>query len=144
MPTEVFTHEWALAWGEELRVSDAYRDAAGGWEGAIALVMEADPDLGIETDRAVLLDLWHGECRDARRARETDLEQAPFLLRARAAVWRRVLRGEVQPLLGVTMGTLQLERGSLTRLLPYTTAAKEMVAAAGRVETTFPEGWGTG
>ena len=38
-------------------------------------------------------------------------------------------------------GKLKLAKGSLFALLPYAKAAKELVASAIEVETTFPEGW---
>jgi putative sterol carrier protein len=141
MKPEIFTDAWARAWGEELRASESYRSAAGGWEGAIALTLEGNGDPGALQDRSVLLDLWHGECRDARAAEPSDLERAPFLLRAPAAVWKRVLEGDLDPLLAVMSGKLELARGSVASLVPYSRASKELVLAARRIDATFPEGW---
>ena len=36
------------------------------WEGDVAFVLEAEPDRGVPEDLWAFLDLWHGECRDAR------------------------------------------------------------------------------
>jgi hypothetical protein len=38
-------------------------------------------------------------------------------------------------------GRLTLKKGSLASLLPYTSAAKELVVSAREVETIFPEEW---
>lgn len=138
---EIFTDAWARAWGEELRGSESYRAAAASWEGAIALTLEGDPDLGPPDDRTVLLDLWHGDCRDARTAESTDLERAPFVLRAPAAVWKRVLEGDLDPLLAVMSGKLALVRGSVAKLVPYSRASKELVSAARRIDASYPERW---
>jgi len=137
----IFTDAWARAWGEELRDSESYRSAADSWEGAIALTLEGDADLGPPDDRSVLLDLWHGECRDARAAEPADLERAPFVLRAPAAVWKRVLEGDLDPLLAVMSGKLKLVRGNVARLVPYSQASKELVFAARRIDASYPEGW---
>lgn len=138
---EVFTDAWAHAWGEQLRTSDEYRSAADTWEGAIALVLEADAGLGLPESRSVLLDLWHGECREARAAEPADLEGAPFVLQGAAAVWKRVLEGDLDPLFALMSGKLQLVRGSVAKMVPYARASKEMVLAARRIEASYPEGW---
>jgi putative sterol carrier protein len=136
---EIFTDSWARAWGEELGRSEVYRAAAAGWEGEVLLVLEGGDGLAVEGDRPVLLDLWHGECRDARAAADT--ERAPFELRASAAVWKRLLDGDLDPLFALMSGKLKLARGNVAQLLPYAQAAKEMVAAARRVEACYPAGW---
>ena len=35
MSLEVFSEEWIRSWADELRSSDAYRDAAATWEGSL-------------------------------------------------------------------------------------------------------------
>jgi putative sterol carrier protein len=138
---EIFTDAWARAWGEELRRSDLYRTAAAGWEGSILMVLESGEGLELVEDRPVLLDLRHGECRDARAASAADREAAPFVLTAGARVWKRLLTADLDPLFAVMSGKLRLDRGNVARLLPYTQAAKEMVAAARRIEAGYPAGW---
>lgn len=138
---EIFTDSWARAWGEELGRSEVYRTAAVGWEGEVLLVLEGGDGLALEGDRPVLLDLWHGECRDARTATPADLEVAPFELRAAAGVWKRLLDGNLDPLFALMSGKLKLARGNVAQLLPYAQAAKEMVAAARRIEACYPAGW---
>lgn len=130
MSHEIFTDDWANAWADELRASDAYRAAAAGWEGSIALQMSSG-DVPAELV-AVFLDLWHGDCRAARRASTSDLEQATFVIRAGEEVWRRVLERDLEPIFGLMSGKLDLARGSLARLMPYVTASRELVAAATR------------
>ena len=137
MSHQAFSQEWALAWAEELRASDAYRRAAAKWEGSLALVMtygNPQPDAG---DACVFADLWHGECRSARRAGEEDREQADFVIAGGVEVWKRVLAGELEPIFGIMSGKLKLERGSLAKLVPQVAAARELVAAAARIDTVF-------
>ena len=141
MASEIFTDKWAKAWDKKINENAAYRKAAANWEGAIVLVMTADPDFGIGADRAVIADLWHGDCREAHLADVKDLEAAPFVIRATPATWKEVLGGNMDPIFGLLRGKLKLAKGSVFSLVPYAVAAKELVTSASRVETSFPAGW---
>ncbi|MEM9553485.1 MAG: SCP2 sterol-binding domain-containing protein [Acidobacteriota bacterium] len=136
---EVFTQPWVDAWADEIARSQEYRQAAASWEGPLALAL-TDADGGVA--RAVRLDLWHGSCRDARALAGDDiapaLDATDYVLQADLATWRRVLAGELEPIFGLMSGKLKLTRGQLPKLLPYVTASKELVAAAGRVPSRFP------
>jgi putative sterol carrier protein len=134
---EAFSQWWAEAWAGELNASPAYRSAAEHWEGAVALVLEApDPP----ASRAVLLDLWHGECRSARTASPQDArEAAAFVFQGGPAAWRQVLCDGGSPILALMSGRIRLAKGSLAALIPYAAAAKELLDLAARVPTTFPE-----
>ncbi len=141
MAAEIFTNDWAQLWAEQINTNEGYRKAAEKWEGAIGLVMTADPDMGIPEERAVIADLWHGECRSARAGGDTDLEDAPYLIRSTPTIWNKVLAGKTDPIVGLMGKKLELAKGSLFALLPYAKAAKELVNSAIAVDTTFPEGW---
>lgn len=141
MAAEVFTGDWARAWCEEINASDAYRDAARTWEGAVVLQVRRDPSQGVEQDRAIYADLWHGECRGARVATADDLSNAPYLIQSDPDTWNQVLDGDLDPMLGLMRGKLKLVKGNLTQLARYVLAAKELVACASRIETSFPEDW---
>jgi len=138
---EIFTDEWARQWCRAIHESAEYRSAASGWEGAILVVMSADPDMGVASERRVFLDLRDGDCRGGRRAEEADAEAALFVLRAAPATWHRVLAGEVEPVWGLMSGKIELAKGSIAQLIPYTLAAKRMVEAAAAMPSTFPAGW---
>ncbi|MCB1036063.1 MAG: SCP2 sterol-binding domain-containing protein [Acidobacteria bacterium] len=129
---ELFSDPWAVAWGEELRRSEAYRQAARNWEGPVVFELS-----GTEC-RSVYLDLWRGECRIARIAEDGDIESARFVLSADLATWISVLEGNLSPLPAVMRGKLQLKKGKLSALLPFTAAARELVVAATNVSTEFP------
>ena len=132
---DVFSAAWVQAWATELASSEAYQKAAAAWEGSIALQL-TDPAPGAPA--AVFLDLWHGECRQARPASGSDLETADYLLSGSTEVWRQVLAGQVEPIFGLMTGKLKLARGSLASLTPYMAASKELVAAATRVPSRWP------
>lgn len=138
---EIFTDDWARQWCRAIRASEAYRRAAAGWEGAVLVVMSADAAMGVPRARAVYLDLADGDCRSGRRASADDREDAVFELRATPAVWKQVLGGEMEPMWGLMAGKIELARGSITKLIPYARAAKELMHAAAALPATFPAGW---
>ena len=133
-----FSSEWAEAWGAALNGSAVYREAAATWEGSIAVVVN---DGSGEPGPGVYLDVWHGECRAARQATGEDVAGAAFVLEAAPAAWKQVLAGSVSPVMALLGGQVILARGELTRLLPYSAAAKELVDLAARIETEFPASW---
>jgi Putative sterol carrier protein len=141
MAAEIFTEEWANAWCEKINENASYRKAAERWEGAIVLVMTADPDFGIPEERAVIADLWHGECRSGHTADAAARDAAPYVISGSPAAWRKILDGEADPIVALMGGKLKLARGGLFSLLPYAKAAKEMVVSATQVDTSFPPGW---
>jgi putative sterol carrier protein len=135
---EVFTEEWCVACCERLNQRESYRLAATGWEGDVVLLMSADPEHGIDGERAVWLDIHHGQCRGTRVATAQDLETSAYQFRADPANWKRLLAGDLDPVSAVMQGKLRLSRGNLFTLAKYAPAAREMVLAAGEVGGTFP------
>jgi putative sterol carrier protein len=141
MAAEIFTNDWAQLWNDSINNNENYKKAAEKWEGAIAMVMTPDPEMGIHQQRIVIADLWHGDCRGAKAADEAELAQAPYLITAEPTAWKSVLAGKTDPIVGLMGGKLKLAKGSLFALLPYAKAAKELVRSAINVETSFPDGW---
>lgn len=133
-----FSDQWAQAWGAALNGSQTYRDAAATWEGSIAVVAKDRSD---QPGAAVFLDVWHGQCRGAREATSADVAGADFVLEASPADWKQVLASQISPVMALLTGQVTLARGELTRLLPYTAAAKELVLLAGTIDTQFPPSW---
>ena len=134
---QVFTEEWCTACCERLNARPAYRSAAAQWEGAVVLMMTADPALGIDADRAVFMDLHHGACRGSRMAGDDDLRTAAYVFQAGPATWKRLLAGG-DPMPEVMSGSLKLARGNLFALAKFAGAAREMVAAACEAGGTCP------
>ena len=133
-----FSGPWAEAWGDALNHSPSYRTAAATWEGTlVAAAVDADGTLMA----AIYLDVWHGDCRQARAATAADLEAADFSLAAAPPAWRDLFEGRIAPVMALLTGRIQLTKGELTRLLPYGAAAKELMTIASTLETSYPAGW---
>lgn len=132
------SEEWLQEYAARINGSDAYRAAAETWEGDVAYVIEAEPDKGVPEDVWAWLDLWHGECREARIVTVEEGERAAFVIRAPYSRWKDVIRKELDPVKGMMQGKLKLT-GDLPTILRYLKAANELVNLAGAVPTTFPD-----
>ncbi|WP_420456085.1 SCP2 sterol-binding domain-containing protein [Rubrivirga sp.] len=132
---ELFSAPWATAVGDALNASDAYREAAATWDGAIRLAARDVPGGG---ERAVWLDLHHGRCDETRAGEHALAAEAPFEIAAPVAVWTEVLAGRLDPLMGMMLGKLKVT-GDMGQISRHVRAAKEMVACAASVETTMPD-----
>src|SRR5882672_11847250 len=75
--------EWVAAYGAAINASDDYRTASTEWtHGSVALVLPAQPGIGVPDDVAILLDLERGVCRKANLVTRLDAQLAPFILTA--------------------------------------------------------------
>jgi putative sterol carrier protein len=138
---ELFSAPWLAAWQRELNASAAYRDAAAQWEWPLILSITAEePQAGDSPERSAYLDLWHGTCREARPALDTDEEHARFVISGSIAVWRQVLDGRLEVVSAIMLRRLSLDKGSVASLLGYIGAAKALVVTAAAIDTRYPEG----
>ena len=133
-----FTDPWATAFRDAVNADAEYRAAAANWTWPVALALDPTPTLGYPEPVAVELDLAAGSCTGA-RVLATASATAPIVLGADYATWKRVVRGELDPVTGVATGQLRLDRGSLMTLMLHTGAARALVATAQKVPTEFPD-----
>ena len=87
------------------------------------------------------LDLWHGECRDARMISEPEAEETPYAIRAPYSRWREVLDGDLDPVKGMVQGKLKL-RGDLAEIVRHVRAANELVRLT--MTPSRPSTWARG
>jgi putative sterol carrier protein len=132
------TDPWFQALIERINASGSYREAAEGWEGDVAFLVEAEPDRNLPADVWGLLDLWHGSCRgggiiDAERGRTST-----FVISAPYSRWKDVVKGELDPVRAMMQGKLRVQ-GDLPMIVRYVKAADELVQLCGTVPTRFPD-----
>lgn len=132
-----FTPEWAAAFRDAIEADAAYRETAAKWTWPVALVLDAAPEIGYDEPVAVELTLDRGRCHDA-VIRHPDAVTAPFVLRAPYATWKQVMRGELDPLAGVTRGRIGV-KGSLATLMMHARSASALCLCARAVPTHFPD-----
>jgi len=129
--------EWVGAFKQAIDASPGYRAAGAQWtHGPVALVVKADPAIGLAEDIGLWLDLHAGACRDARIVDRAEAEKAPFCIAGEYARWKSVLRKEIDPIKAMMQKKLEL-KGQMTLIVKYVNASKELVECATRVPTKF-------
>lgn len=136
-PHRPFSPEWATAFKDAIEADAAYRDAGAKWTWPVALVLEPAPEYGYSEAVGVELTLNQGRCHGA-EIRSRDAITAPFVLTAPYAVWKSVVKGELDPLVGVTRGKIKVQ-GSLATLMMQAKSAAALCACARNVATAFPD-----
>ena len=129
--------EWVHAYEVAINASDGYRAASLEWtHGAVALVVNRQPEIGIADPIGIWLDLDRGACRGARVVSPGEADKAPFVISADYAHWKRVIRKELGPIAGIMQRKLAL-KGSLPIVVRFVKSAEQLVEAATRVPTRF-------
>ena len=123
-----FSTEWAAAFRETIEADTRYREVAAKWTWPVALVLQPAPEFGYNETVAVELTLDRGRCHSA-DIRARDAVTAPFVLTAPYAVWKSVVKGELDPLVGVTRGKITVQ-GSLGILMMHAKSAAALCACA--------------
>jgi putative sterol carrier protein len=132
------TDAWFQALVERIGSSAAYRDAAAGWEGDIAFLIEAEPDRGLPEEVWGLLDLWHGECRSGGVVSAERGRAAAYVIRAPYSRWKEVVTGELDPIKGMMQGKLKVQ-GDLPTIVREVRSASELVELTQQIPTEFPD-----
>jgi len=129
--------EWVSAFGKAINASEAYRQASTEWtHGAVALVVNPIPALGLPDPVGIWLDLDRGECRGAKLVSQAEATQAPFVLTGDYGRWKEVIRKQLGPVAGIMQRKIALQ-GSLPIVVRFIKSAEALVEAATRVPTRF-------
>lgn len=130
--------EWVSAYKDAINASEGYRKAGREWtHGVVAMVVKADPALGIASDMAMMLDVHQGECRNATLVDAAQSETAAFVIVSDYPRWKSVMQREVDPTKAMMQGKLRLTKGHMPTMIKFVQASKELVDAASHVDTTF-------
>ena len=132
------TDGWFQSFIELINRSAEYRAAAADWEGDIAFLVQAEPDIRVPDDVWGYLDLWHGTCRGGGVVDAGTGGRAAYVLSAPYTRWKDILLGELDPIKGMMQGKLKV-RGDLPTIVRYVRAANELVRLTGEVDTVFPD-----
>lgn len=132
-----FTPEWADAFREAVSGSVAYREAGAKWTWPMALVLRPAPEFGYPDALAMELALDRGACHAASIVAAHDVT-AELVLSAPYDVWKSVVRGELDPIVGVTRGAIAVQ-GPLMTLMMHAKAAMALLACAQAVPSLFPD-----
>jgi putative sterol carrier protein len=129
--------EWAAAYKLAIDRSPTYRTAGKDWtHGPLALVVKADPAIGLSEEKGIWLDLHQGVCRAARFVDRAEAQQAPFCITGEYGRWKQVMRKQLDPIQGMMQKKLEL-KGQMTIIVRFVAAAKSLVEASQDVPTRF-------
>jgi len=130
--------EWCVAYKDAINANANYKTAGREWtHGPVAMIVSADPAIGIPEDMSMWLDLDQGTCRDCRLVSRAEAEKAPFVLVATYARWKEVIRKLLDPTKGMMQNKLKLTKGHMPTMVKFVTASKELVESTSRVPTQF-------
>jgi putative sterol carrier protein len=130
--------EWAAAYKDALNASAAYKAAGKDWtHGVVAMVVKADPALGIAEDTAMWLDVHQGVCSDCKLMPASKAEAAAFVIVADYARWKSVIKKELDPIKGMMQGKLKLTKGHMPTIVRYVQSSRELVETTSKVPTKF-------
>ena len=130
--------EWCVAHREAINANDGYKVAAKDWtHGPVAMVVTAEPAIGIAEDTAMWLDVDRGQCRDCRLVSRSEADKAAFVIVASYARWKEVIRKALDPTKGMMQNKLKLTKGHMPTMVKFVTASKELVESTSRVPTRF-------
>ena len=132
--------EWCTAYKDAINANPAYKDAGKDWtHGAVAMMVKADPGVGIAEDTAMWLDVHQGVCKDCRLVSADEASNASFLIVATYPLWKQVIRKELDPIKGMMQGKLKLTKGHMPTIVKHVNASKQLVESTARVATRFPD-----
>jgi putative sterol carrier protein len=131
--------EWTAAYKDAINANAEYKKAGKDWtHGVVAMVVKAEPGLGLTEDQAMWLDVHQGECRDCKLLPASEArEKAPFVVEATYAQWKQVIRKEIDPTKALMQGKLKLTKGHMPTMVKYVNASKQLVESTTRIETKF-------
>jgi putative sterol carrier protein len=130
--------EWAAAYKDAINSNEAYKVAGKDWtHGVVAMVVKADPKLGIPEDIGLWLDVHQGTCRQCRIIPGAEAQNAAFVIVADYARWKSVIKKELDPIKGMMQGKLKLTKGHMPTIVKYVHSSRELVESTSRVPTAF-------
>jgi len=125
------------AYGTAINTSEGYRAASLEWtHGPVALIVSAQPEIGVPTAVGIWLDLERGACREAKVVTADEAQSAAFVLTSEYRHWKQIIRKELGPIAGIMQRKVGL-KGSLPIVVRFIKSAEALVEAATTVPTRF-------
>ncbi len=132
------TPEWVAQY-EELVQNDAeYKEAAKDWEGSVVIKILAKPEIGLDSDLYMFMDLWHGDCRFIRIVPPEVGESGDYVITGEYERWKSVMAKELDTVKAMMQGKLKL-KGDLPSIVRAVKAASRLVDLSAATEPRFPD-----
>jgi putative sterol carrier protein len=130
------SQDWVDALKKALETSQAYKEAAKNWEGDLYIIV--DPDASYKNRHVLYLDLWHGECREARVIADENEKTPQYRIFGPFTNMKQILDKKVDPVQSMMTGKIKV-KGDMAQIMKMPRAAVELVNCMTAFETIFPE-----
>ena len=130
--------EWVSTYEKLVQADEPYKAAAKTWEGSVVLHILAKPDIGIDRDIYIFMDLWHGDANYFRLVPPEVGESGAFVITGEYERWKQVINKELETTKGLMQGKLKL-KGDLPTIVRAVKAAVRLVELSGMIDTAFPD-----
>lgn len=137
-PFIAFSPEWVGVYEKAVQNDDIYKEAAKDWEGTVVVHVTAAPEMGIDEDLYLFMDLWHGDCRSMRLVPKEAGEAGDFVITGSMERWLQVARKQLDTIKGMMQGKLKL-KGDLPTIVRAVKAAARLVDIIADLNTVYPD-----
>jgi putative sterol carrier protein len=137
-PFMVGTPEWVATYEKLVQEDAAYKEAAKTWEGSVIIHILPKPEIGLDIDLYIFMDLWHGDCRFMRIVPPDAGEAGDFVITGEYERWKAVMKKELDTVKGMMQGKLKL-KGDLPTIVRAVKAAARLVEIVTMVDMIYPD-----
>jgi putative sterol carrier protein len=127
---KMFSEEWVNALVENLKNSEDFQKKGKGFDSNFQFKVLKDSKGNITNDMG--FGMWFPTCDPCWYGTKAD-QEVDVILEAKAGVFAEVFSGKRNVVMALTMGTLKLKKGQLTKLTGNLGAVNEFVKVAGKV-----------
>ncbi len=128
--------EWVAVFEKNIQEDDTYKEVAKTWEGTVVINILGNPEIGLDEDTFMMMDLWHGDCRSIRLVPREAGEKGDYVLTGEFERWESVLKRELDVVKAMMQGKIKL-KGSLPDIVRYVKASIRLVELGAQIETRF-------
>jgi putative sterol carrier protein len=135
-PYVMGTPEWVDAYEKLIQEDKEYKEAAKTWEGTVVIHILAKPELGLDKDTFMLMDLWHGDCRSVRLVPEGIGKNGDYVLTGELERWEAVMSKELDTTKAMMQGKIKL-KGNLANIVRYVKASVRLTDLSAEIGSKF-------
>ena len=129
--------EWVEAWVALANGSAEFEASGSGWEGAVGIVIEADPGSAVPETLYLRLEGRGGKWLSHALGTESGLlDGTVFVLRAPYVRWKELINQDLHPIKGLLQGRIRIQ-GHLPIILRWIGSVAVLARLAGEVRTEF-------
>ena len=132
------SQEYCDVFQKKLNADEKYAKAAKDWEGDMMYVIEGeDDDLPAGEKVIIYMDLWHGECREAKILfDESEKPDCAYQVVGPESTWKKVNSGEAEPIQMIMTQQLKVV-GDLNKIMKATKAAMILASTAASISMDY-------